>query len=1716
MRNAGDEMNNPQYDDVDVFERKIDFGDVPENLNVPLSVYGYEVDDLPPTDLQDLSLNDAIGALTPGAFKDVPEMFNDSMYFEEAQVQTPISQFLLAQISQIDAEAKAKNPDAEPIDLQTAFPKNTQTQWFTEFNKSALENNEIGKKLISKVNGFFFKGDEDPKMALGKLGIKPDLIEDYAEHFEMSYFGNTRSRTKNNSNENGFKSYVMHLKDPTNERSLEILNEVIAAKQQLVQAKLDKSYDLDKAVEIISARADTIINEEVQKTGVTPFVGTPDRLFLSPSALYAEINEKAPELKGLYSIEPLDSKGNKITYSGYSEGLESYFEDDLKICKLTTKNPEKLSQQDLENIVAEKIELGVTREHVAETPTEALIQQIEGLSNEIDSPKPDSVKSNDTKALDGEDNSPLAEGSQRKFIKGGKSQDRQYGDEDQSHFNRRKRKNDVENEEPDSLAKITLDAFSKISQATLAAVVALAKLILQTIMALLKALARMVGMNVAPGSLLPDNPLLTFNNTLDRMRMTKGPAEDVENTKDLNPENAVSDLTEALEADIANDVDLKNEYELSDVKPLDKIKLSKEALDNLSIEDRARLDEQADLIFKNLTDEERQNYLKKIEVAAEHSFAEDLPSKLSEPLVYDDRFGVLLASSDKVEFNGNEYGVVSAAVVGGVLLYAIAKENEAGNYDVQFANANELTLNEHNAFNFDNFSNLKNHINEQLVEKFPEHEGKIEKLAIVDRQDLKGHEITIAELNNRTNFISFDKLGFDTSPISVDELIKDNPVLTNELFQSLPQLHQDKTGVLNASSKGNSHPFFGRVLDINDQVDCKLANSDITIRGAVIGAYESEAQLYYQVMHRGQFYSVKAEETSLIQPNGGDLTDEQISLISAKGSKGKEFRVGSIPVHHAATAHSIKLLSQKDENGFDRSFQYETGNNVVSGGGANIGVVPLEKDEKDGYVGGGRLISLISNSGEPAYFVTIGETINPANGMKRAVAFEVNNTLTGTRPKNASENRLVQLNLDDPNLNIVSAGLKNEDLKSFARQARQMYENGSLRRVANVVAHFANEAKARLLSENNEPLNIAREAFIQNKIAMGILQEEAGLTASIPAKDMGLNANLSDSTIAVDQVQKIIENPESRSYAPSQSDVTNNPLDLISSSEVLSKKMDVGSLLINDLIQDFSTQSEQMNVEKAATDITYQGVNLDQLNLVRVQRGLDGASVVDGKLVLQHKMEQEGSVRNTMHFALNGQVNDHAYGKFSDAEFAIIAPLGAVSGENTIGGISGADTWFHSKNNQVVLPNASIIVPNDVDLPKELSSLDINIIQYPRGQTPEETLLNRNEAINLELAERNAPQFNVNMHNWDGAQFSPEDQLAISQHFGHQNALPNNHDSSPDGELERSFSILDSLNQRKLNGETEYLNSNNGQWYRVDEKIVDATSKINETISSIENESVRQHYLDALETRIKSSQVNIDHDLDAIQAINMPEPLPPELASGAVPPPLPQEAQLAFMDNQDAKNFAILASAYVSGDPTQISDNRKALEILSERERLSENFSEMRLEADNFNTVLQSVGLIKHDNLSEDEIGFAKQALSNETVALHLNNLRDTADDFSIDYADHIGVLNKQLMKVSENIEFSSLDEQSLKSLSVLQDTLKGEIQSHVHGVEQVQGLIQRMDYIRENTPEAIQQQLPNLEVRKSPLAEQIDKLDAVFTTHHPQNSSDVRKDWESDLGNSY
>jgi len=208
---------------------------------------------------------------------------------------------------------------------------------------------------------------------------------------------------------------------------------------------------------------------------------------------------------------------------------------------------------------------------------------------------------------------------------------------------------------------------------------------------------------------------------------------------------------------------------------------------------------------------------------------------------------------------------------------------------------------------------------------------------------------------------------------------------------------------------------------------------------------------------------------------------------------------------------------------------------------------------------------------------------------------------------------------------------------------------------------------------------------------------------------------------------------------------------------------------------------------------------------VRVQDGLHGLSVDEQGVRLAY---QRDSVRNTLHFSLNGLVGDHAYGSFNqDAQgnlkgsVVIVAPL---SGLPTPAGLSQVDTWFRMDSRaaqsaesggpaverSLGVGHAIVVAPENTEIPEGVQAIFYRGGVAERDRAVDEAFEKFGVERKIIPAMRSWPGFSEgDAQSW--AEKTAEDLYPGKTSFIHCGM----HDSSPDAELERfdSRGLIESL-----------------------------------------------------------------------------------------------------------------------------------------------------------------------------------------------------------------------------------------------------------------------------------------------------------------------------------
>lgn len=1231
QKDTGEVMNQP--------DQNYDFENTPFNLSEPppsIPMDQIESDTLAPNpDDKDALDQMAADNASPSAFNQVADMPSHvekevALGFDAENaslVLTDFSVFLNEKYADLNKKATLKNPSAPPLGHDSIFEKNIQSQWFVEYNQIKTQSAKNEDILLCKPNGFFYSDRDTVEKALKDYGFEENSINQLAPHLQFTFIGNTeiRGNKAKGVQRTQFKTFVMQLKDSSTPESKDIMAAIVAQKTQHVQQYLDKNYDLDKAKTKILGRVDDLISTEVANTGVQPFVGVGPALFLNSSAVYEKMAQ-IPEIKDKFRVEPLDVNGNKITYTGFSEGLNSYFNSDLKLHKITTKNPDLLSQADLE---------GYIKEHLKDE-VEPLLIAPQHDDNRIIQKQHDKLDQANDSTVTGDQSenkyTPVKESGENKKPPNEKQiphkEDMQPKQEEKTDKNvlpddeedekkrKRKRENDDENEKS-SLAEIAIKAAQKITEAALKALLRLAQIIAMLIIALLKAILSFGSRKMTEvygtkpyfqgPSMLSEVMKTNFADNLFQ-RKNNGKASTKEQANDI--QHALdSSLTDKKEKTL--DFEQKNDLSeklanLGVGTTFDPLKDAESKLALLGDDKKIELDALALEKLNLLTDDQKNELLDTLNIPTTHKLSDVLESKLTPKLMYSEAHGVLLGKGDEVALeDGSKAGIVSAYNVGGKLFYAIASESEDKNYKLDYVSADELTLTGHNIVNFDNEANLIQQANDSIDAKANDlNEGKIEPVELLNHDKPQESAITIAELVSKIPLVSHDTM---KTMQPIDFLTEyENSTIKKQIEEKKVshQLHNDKTDSLTTDdTHGQQHAYFGKILDFNDTIEATLPHSGMPVSGSINGAYTINDQLYYKLQTDKNIYNIAATDVTLTQVNGGDL-DNDINELLSKQKENTVFSNG----HEAA---KVFLLSHKDA-----SHKYNEENNIkkgnqhrlVSGTHAlsDVGLKPFLKDENGTIEGFGKIYSVDSNKGK-RHFVSLGHIMDPNLNQKRAVGVEVRKIAlleNGLYSLNASRAEIKEIDLDSPSVKDEQEAIP-EKLEAFINKTSDLYHSVVNKAKASLVASFAKDAEAIFDKQSN-----AEQLYQQKQIASKLLADKA-LEFTNPENtiNLGVDANLSQTQVNKQAIIQAIVEPESQKQLAgldTVNDSAHKPNQLMPNSYTMGSVVNngVGFDELNALINNpVSTQLKygQMDFKYTAIPHTTLLQSIEQQNVVALE-----------------------------------------------------------------------------------------------------------------------------------------------------------------------------------------------------------------------------------------------------------------------------------------------------------------------------------------------------------------------------------------------------------------------------------------------------------------------------------------------------------------------------------
>lgn len=195
----------------------------------------------------------------------------------------------------------------------------------------------------------------------------------------------------------------------------------------------------------------------------------------------------------------------------------------------------------------------------------------------------------------------------------------------------------------------------------------------------------------------------------------------------------------------------------------------------------------------------------------------------------------------------------------------------------------------------------------------------------------------------------------------------------------------------------------------------------------------------------------------------------------------------------------------------------------------------------------------------------------------------------------------------------------------------------------------------------------------------------------------------------------------------------------------------------------------------------------EKIKFVRIQDELHHIDVKNGELYLNYPNTPE-KARNTLHFAVNALVEDHAYGKFnydSEGHFKgkiviITDPSDTVPPSH----LNQVDTWFRlglNENNEKSLNVGKSLLVLPLSMKENLPH-GVNALFY------NETIESRNEVVENYFKTQNIALQKCGFRAWVGQDNEAQNwaEKQIKNHYVGQNVKVGLHDNSVDDELERA------------------------------------------------------------------------------------------------------------------------------------------------------------------------------------------------------------------------------------------------------------------------------------------------------------------------------------------
>lgn len=1007
---------------------------------------------------------------------------------EQAKTLSEFNLFLLEKYKDLTQQARLINPEASELTSSSIFDKNTQTQWFSEFNNFSQSSGQEYKKLICKKNGYFYnesdlEQEDNIFQALVKNGVPESEASTLKNSFQFTFMGNTSFRDKDKSAGKSIKTYVLQLKEPYDQDQIKAHQDVMEYKKALVHKYIDKHYNLETAIEKISERASSLVDQDkIKNKGVEPYTGSGNAMFLHKYATFQLLSE-IPEIKDQFKVVPLDAEGNKITYSGYSETLDSYFDSELSLHKIVTKDEKKLPQKELERIVDENIR------HLKKPIVEIKAQNDNVLiKNHVDK-----AAENSQNLADKSNTPDISDTSDLKAPEGLKKADLKLTEKEQTEIdleeqsNKKKRKRAENDQKKSTIGEIASNIIEKSLEKTLELLLKVAQMLLMAILLILRAALAFIGQKISPDTTLPFLQYPTkkqlqehtafIPNMLKRNNRSSNPEpsndNDLEKNDGLDIKDALDENTEKLQV-ADKDADHTN------IDTLDVAAIAKAEIDKgMSIDEKNKLDQEVDSFVESLNDNDKLEFLNSLEIPVKHKLGENLQPKISSHLIQHPDFGVLLAKSDLVELpDGVQAGVLSAYSIGDALLYAVAHEGNDKNYKIDFISADDLKLLKHNGVTFDNEVNLINQANEYVKTHYPSDDYSIGNVELLDYSNPSSNAITGQQFVDNNDLIDLSKIQ-ELQPIDIPSKYMESRYKKVFGDFSPPQQHLESVFSLN-KDHGQTHGFYGKILDLNDLVSY-TANNGSKFSGAITAAYSHDNELYYRIKTSDDLeMHIPAKKTTLLEIDGGHLDSGFIHNQMYDSAKNKTALLKSLSFSNI-NAEIVPLSYHTTPDGYNNL------NGIVKGINNNSSLINKPLSSLDTT---NQQIYSIKNGANVDKYVAVGHMDD--DGISKLIGVKISSEKNPS--KSINQAKFIEINPETSNIKLDS--VSNPKLKQFIDDTLRNHNFGQLNTQNTLLKSYSE-----VLEKDIDKTSIKQSLYKNKAIAAAILLGTSGMAM---ANEQGL------------------------------------------------------------------------------------------------------------------------------------------------------------------------------------------------------------------------------------------------------------------------------------------------------------------------------------------------------------------------------------------------------------------------------------------------------------------------------------------------------------------------------------------------------------------------------------------------------------------------------------